>query len=704
MSLDSTDQEPRTRLRQQEILATLGAAALRGGPLDELFQDTCRLVAQGLDTGFAKLMEYRPQEMSFLVCAGVGWRSGVVGHARIKADIASPAGYAVKTGQALISNELELESRFETPPLLLEHGIHCMVNVLIMRGQQPFGVLEADAAESRHFDEHDVSFLQAAASLLGMAIERKRIENELAHSHARISEVLESISDAFYSVDHEWRFIYFNRNAEVLWRRRRADVLGTLYHDGFPTALGDSIHETHMRAATERRALNMEALCPALNRWLDVAVYPGAGGLSVYMRDISDRKQAEAQLQAFTVVLEQRVAERTRELAEANARLVAEIAERRKAEAALMQAQRLEAIGQLTGGIAHDFNNLLTAVIGNLELMQRGLTEERTRKQAQAALAAAQRGGTLTRQLLAYARRQHVEPRATDVNGTVTGMRDMLRRSLGGLVTVEIDVTRCRWLAMADPAQLESVVLNLAINARDAMPEGGVVRISTADVAADNDDLPAELGACDYVRIAVADHGMGMPPEVVARAFEPFFTTKEIGQGSGLGLAQVQGVASQFGGSARLRSAVGAGTTVEVYLPRALEAEAREPAEISLGPVPADARVLVVDDEADVRAIAAAFLEEAGLGVAQYGSGAEALAGLAEGYALALVDYGMAGMSGVEFVRQARALHPTMKVIYVTGHANPPDAAAVGPADAVLTKPYEATDLLRAVRRMLVPA
>src|SRR5579863_4116717 len=246
-----------------------------------------------------------------------------------------------------------------------------------------------------------------------------------------------------------------------------------------------------------------------------------------------------------------------------------DLTEMRQVEAQLRQAQKMEAIGQLTGGIAHDFNNLLTAVIGNLEVLQRRVTNTRSASLVDAALRSALRGGQLTQQLLAYARRQNLSPRPVDANAVIDGMHDLLQRSLGGLVQVETHLATDLWPATSDPAQLELVVLNLSINARDAMPEGGRLRIITRNVSQPEVARLDALDPGDYVRIAVIDSGFGMTREVMERAFEPFFTTKDIGKGSGLGLAQVYGVASQFGGTVRLVSEPGAGTTVEVFLPRA---------------------------------------------------------------------------------------------------------------------------------------
>ncbi len=566
-------------------------------------------------------------------------------------------------------------------------------------------MLEADSRHPGDFEPQDLAFMQAAANMLGLALDRGRTETALAASHAQTSDILESISDAFYAVDHDWRLTYFNRKAEELWGRTRGDLLGKVYWEEFPQAACGEIHEAHLRAAREQRVITVEAMSPVLNRWVDVTIFPGGGGLSVYLRDITRRRQSEDALKRFTETLELRVRERTRELADANARLTEEIAERKKAEAALMQAQRLEAIGQLTGGIAHDFNNLLTAVIGNLELLRPVLADDRAIRQAESALQAARRGGELTRQLLAYARKQHVEPRAVDANAVVTRMRDLLGRSLGGLVSIETSLADNLWAARTDPVQLESIVLNLAINARDAMPEGGEVRIATRNVDRTEASLPTELERRDYVLITVEDEGSGMPPDVLAKAFEPFFTTKEIGKGSGLGLAQVHGVVQQFGGTARLRSTVGVGTVVEVYLPRAGDAATAPVAEETRprnAPPPGGITVLVVDDQDDVRDVAVAFLEDAGYTVRNVSSGADALAVLESGpVSIALVDHGMAGMSGIEFVRQARHRKPGLPVIYLTGHAEPLESEGVDPNDPVLTKPYAADDLLEAVRRKL---
>ncbi|MDR3536450.1 MAG: PAS domain S-box protein [Acetobacteraceae bacterium] len=381
-----------------------------------------------------------------------------------------------------------------------------------------------------------------------------------------------------------------------------------------------------------------------------------------------------------------------------------DLTETRRIEAQLRQAQKMEAIGQLTGGVAHDFNNLLTAVIGNLEMLGQSLTDERALRRVNAAMRAAQRGGQLTQQLLAYARRQNLTPQPVDANAVMAGMAELLQRSLGGLVQVEMDLAPGLWLAHSDPTQLELMVLNLAINARDAMPAGGSLRLATRNLPAHAATLPPDLAPGPYVAITVSDTGSGMPPEVLEHAFEPFFTTKEVGKGSGLGLAQVYGLACQFGGTARLGSVPGQGTTVEVFLPRA-ERRPDGPETVerkATGAEDGAGIVLVVDDDADVRLIAAEMLREAGYLVREAGSGPEALSVLADiPVSVMLADYAMPVMSGAELARLARARHPWVSIVYLTGNADPLGPEAVHLGDRVITKPYTSATLLSAVQQAM---
>ena len=405
--------------------------------------------------------------------------------------------------------------------------------------------------------------------------------------------------------------------------------------------------------------------------------------------------------------LERRIAERTAELAEANRRLTEQIAERQRAEEALHQLQRLEAVGQLTSGVAHDFNNLLTVIVGNVEMIERaGIADDRQRRRLQHVRAAADRGAALTAQLLAFARRSRLEAKAVDLNRMVAGMRDMLDRALGGTVAVTTRLGDDLWPAMVDATQMELIVLNLAINARDAMPGGGTITIGTRNVAIGGaaGDAPELPPPGDYVCVSVSDTGTGMPPEVRARVFEPFFTTKPVGKGSGLGLAQVYGVARQSGGGVTIESAPGEGTVVRVFLPRA---DAAPPITVEIAPAsaPADAvgrTVLVLDDDDPVREVAAGALRDAGFRVVEAAAGEAALAAIEadERIALVLADFAMPAMNGVEFAERAARLAPHLPVLFATGYADLGAIADIS-EERIVQKPYRSVDLVARVRRAL---
>jgi PAS domain S-box-containing protein len=413
----------------------------------------------------------------------------------------------------------------------------------------------------------------------------------------------------------------------------------------------------------------------------------------VVARETSARSRAE---------LESLVTARTKSLAEANNLLMKEIAERERAEDALRQTQKLESLGQLTSGVAHDFNNLLTAVLGNIDLATRRIDDEATMRPLRGAIRAAERGAKLTTQLLAFSRKQRLAPKPVDLNLLVSEAGDMLFRTMGTTVRVETMLEPGLWPALIDPNQIELVLINLAINGRDAMAEGGRLTIRTANVPADA--RPSDLPPGDYVMIAVADTGTGMTEQVRARAFEPFFTTKEVGKGSGLGLSMVHGLAVQSGGNVYIDSRVGHGTTVRLYVPRASgepgSGHQRQASDLlSVG----KATILVVDDDAGVREIAVNALHELGYRTLEAENGQAALDRLAQGEPidLLLVDVAMPGMNGVEMVRRARERYPTLRALFATGYADI-DAFEHGGSDLLLQKPYRLETLADLVRRALL--
>ena len=422
-------------------------------------------------------------------------------------------------------------------------------------------------------------------------------------------------------------------------------------------------------------------------------------GIFVEGSDVTEAKRAGDALRDLNETLEQRVA--------------AEVAKRADAEEQLRQAQKMEVVGQLTGGIAHDFNNLLQIVTGNLDILSRNLPEGagRLRRSADNAMTGAKRAATLTQRLLAFARRQPLEPKPINVNALVSGMSELLGRTLGETVEIETVQAGGLWRIEADPNQLESAILNLAVNARDAMPTGGKLTIETANAHLDRGDVARDAGVTPgkYVVLCVSDTGAGMDEATRARVFEPFFTTKEVGKGTGLGLSQVYGFVKQSGGHVKLHSEQGQGTTVKIYLPRLLRAGTEEePANEQ--PVPAGTgaeTVLVVEDDDDVRALSVEVLRELGYRVLETHDAPSALRLLErqDGHVdLLFTDVVLpGGMTGAELVAQARALRPALKVLYTTGYARNAivHQGRLDAGVALITKPFSYADLAARVREIL---
>jgi signal transduction histidine kinase len=391
------------------------------------------------------------------------------------------------------------------------------------------------------------------------------------------------------------------------------------------------------------------------------------------------------------------------ELNEANLRLQAEMAEHRATEAALRQAQKLEAVGQLTGGIAHDFNHLLTVVIGNLVLAS-GRTSENSNilPLLQSALRAAERGVALIQRLLAFARKQRLDPRSVDLGALVAGIEELLQRTVGPAIRLEIAADAGLAPAHVDANQVELAILNLAINARDAMPVGGTLRISLHNQQADRSS-PTELTPGDYVVVSISDTGTGMGEATLAQVFDPFFTTKEVGSGSGLGLPMVQGFAGQSGGAVQIRSKLSEGTTVQLWLPQAVESprgtfgDKRSGVSVARGV----ATVLLCDDDDDVRRFVSDLLKSNGYMVREASSAGAAFHILEERAAvdLLIVDYAMPGINGLEIIRQAGHRRPSLKTLLITGDAGAVFDGVVGVP--LLRKPFGPAEFSQIVAEIL---
>ena len=538
---------------------------------------------------------------------------------------------------------------------------------------------------------------------------------EMDSARAYLAAIVESSDDAIISKSLDGVVTGWNRGAQVIFGYRAEEIIGRPIAVLFPP---DRLHEEDRILAQLQRGERVENFETVRRRKdgreirVSVTISPVRDetgrviGASKIARDVTEEKCTEAALRDLNENLELRVAQRTRELGEANARLRAEVVERERAEAVLRQAQKIEAVGQLASGIAHDFNNLLTPILGNSELLDMRLADERLRKLVQTAARSALRGAKLTAQMLAFSRRQHLAPRAIDLNALIAGIEDMLSRTLGGTVAITTSLAPDLWSALVDPHQLETVILNLVINARDAMPLGGSVLIETRNIDAIELDESINLTPGDYVCLSVADTGDGMSDDVLQRACEPFFTTKAPGRGSGLGLSQVYGVARQSGGTLQIKSTIGEGTVIEVYLPRGVE-RPEQPSEWRDGEQPGaiarGARVLVVDDQEDVREAAAAQLEALGYRVVQAANADIALGvlGNCDSVDLLMVDYAMPGTSGIDLASAARAKCPNLPVLIVTGYADTAFINGRIPRARLMKKPYRMAELAAAIESLL---
>ena len=402
---------------------------------------------------------------------------------------------------------------------------------------------------------------------------------------------------------------------------------------------------------------------------VQVTAIPGAHGrpekLLAVSRDITEQKRIEGELRELNDTLERRIEERTREL--------------RASEDQLRQSQKLDAIGQLTGGVAHDFNNLLTGISGSLEILQTRLARGQftdVDRFISAAQGASKRAAALTHRLLAFSRRQTLDPKPTNANRLIAGMEDLVRRTVGPSIEVETVLAEDLWITLCDASQLENSVLNLCINARDAMPDGGKLTIETANTSLDRRTArEQDMAAGQYVTVCVTDTGSGMAPDVIERAFDPFYTTKPMGQGTGLGLSMTYGFAKQSGGQVRIYSEVDKGTTMRIFLPRHAGEEDAESLPALLAEVPraqAGETILIVDDDEAVRMLVTEVLQELGYGAIEAADGTSGLNVLQSNARIDLLitDVGLpGGMNGRQIADVARVHRPGLKVLFITGYA-----------------------------------
>jgi PAS domain S-box-containing protein len=526
-------------------------------------------------------------------------------------------------------------------------------------------------------DKSEIAQVADAFNTMADALEQR--EHELSKAKkkaeeaaARITTIFESTTDSVVIIDRNWRFSYLNRRASAQLAAGR-DLIGTGLKEAFPDDAIAELFRQLREAMSDQRPTSFEAHCRGTGTWYALNAFPSSEGLAVYFRDITEHKHA--------------------------------VEARRLMEEQLHQSQKMESVGQLTGGIAHDFNNLLMVASGNLELIEEAAVDGRVRQFAETAQRAVDRGAKLTGQLLAFSRRQRLNPRLVNANELISEFQGLIRQAVGGACEVKLLTDGPQWLCHVDSALLETALLNLALNARDAMPDGGVLKIETRNLVIDEGAAAGCLPG-SYVMVSVTDTGCGMPPEVRDRVFEPFFTTKEVGKGTGLGLSMVYGFVRQSGGYIIVDSAPDMGTTVALYLPRATQEPDAEVNAIPTQAIPGRSeRILVVDDNEDLLKVTSAKLTAFGYRVHCARNGAEAIEIFRSGqeFDLLFSDVVMPnGMNGVELAREARRLNKGIKILLTSGYAGDVlERHQAVDEFPIIHKPFHLADLARRLRSIL---
>jgi PAS domain S-box-containing protein len=547
----------------------------------------------------------------------------------------------------------------------------------------------------RRWSDEEVGLIEHVAARAYAEVERTRAEAEVRESEARFRAIADTAPVLIWVTQQDRTRAFVNQayaafNGGSYEEARLADWRAVIHPDDQARIIQQSTEgeATGQPFSMEARYLRHDGEY----RWLRSFSRPRLGadgavlGFVGVAFDVTEAKRAEDDLKRINELLEERVGEA--------------LAEKAKAEADLMHAQRMEAVGRLTGGVAHDFNNLLTVVIGALDIMLRSPNDAAKRqKLGEAALAAARRGEGLTHQLLAFSRRQALRPEPLDLNAQIRESEPLLRRAVGEAIDFKLKLRRGGARVSVDPSQFEAALLNLVVNARDAVGDRGAISIQTMSCTVEPGEV-ADLEGGDYVCVVVSDDGMGMTPEVIGRVFEPFFTTKAVGKGTGLGLSQVYGFARQSGGAAKILSTVGEGTEIRLYLPPLAQATqpAQDVAPGTTAPLASGGRLLLVEDDLSVAVVALELLQGLGLEVRTVENGPQALDLLArERFDVMLSDIVMpGGMTGIELARRCEREHPHMRIVLTSGYAGEDVDAALADAPwPFLRKPYSGEQLAR---------
>jgi signal transduction histidine kinase/ActR/RegA family two-component response regulator len=660
-NLENAEKNLLNRTFQQTVVAALGQFALTNSDLEALTNQAAMLVAQTLGTEYSAVFEQLPGGQPRLQ-AGVGWKSEYNRQTSLPGNENSPIAEALRSGEPVVTLDLKAESRLSASPFLAEHGVVSGVTVAIPTHDRPFGMLGVYSTHQRQFNSDEIQFLMAAATAIGLAVERKRADAEMQ----KLAAFVQLNPNAAMELNAHGTVTYFNEAAKQL-------------------------------AASVQRNRPGEILPPDLNRIISECL---ASGQSRVRQEI--KMEGRTFAWSFHPVMPSRVVHC----------YIEDITERLSLEAQLRQSQKMESVGQLAAGVAHDFNNMLTIIQGHTSslLAKPGIPPELV-DPIQAVYFAAERAAGLTRQLLMFSRKNVMQLKSLDLREVVGDMSKMLQRLLGEPITLEFQPATENSFVQGDSGMIEQVVMNLSVNARDAMPRGGrlTIGIEAVDVAAAFVETHPQAREGPFVRLRVADTGLGMDSATMAHIFEPFFTTKDIGQGTGLGLATVYGIVKQHDGWVEVNSEPGKGCTFDVYLPAsdAVPGQARAAA-ADTGPIAGGTEtILIVEDEPILRSMARDILEERGYHIVEASSGKEALDvwnRQADKIDLLLTDMVMPeGLSGMELARQLLATQPRLKVVFTSGYtANEVNQEMLAQTRAsFLSKPYTHTELEKAVRDSL---
>jgi signal transduction histidine kinase/CheY-like chemotaxis protein len=569
-------------LRQQTAIARFGSFALREPDLTNILTEAVRVCAEGLGVPFSQVCRYRAENNDFVAVAGYGWRDQVTGRAVSRADMSSPQGRALTTGEPSICDDLQKSTCYDLPPSYAAHGIVSIVDVVIKANDdQPYGILEIAADQPRDYDQYDMHFL-----------------------------------------------------------------------NGFADVLAEAVSTAARGAALRITVDQMKALVEEKDRLL-------------HEKNVADQR--------------------------------------------LRQTQRMESIGQLTGGIAHDLNNILTVITGTIEILAEGVADRPELVAITTMIdEAGVRGADLTQRLLAFARKQPLQPREVDLNALVSEAANLLPPMLGENVAVHLMLAADASRALIDPSQLTNTILNLALNARDAMVDGGKLTIETGNVVLDDNysSMNSDVTAGNYVMVAVTDSGHGIPACILDHVFEPFFTTKDVGKGSGLGLSMVYGFVKQSNGHIKIDSEEGRGTTVRIYLPQAVGAA--ESAELPSRSSVAGGRetILVVEDDHLVRTFVVGQIQSLGYATLAAVNAAEALVVIDSPTEIDLLftDMIMPGsMNGRQLADKALQRRSSLKILFTSGYSNEAiiHHGQLAAGVLLLAKPYRKSDLARMIRAAL---